>query len=390
MSALLQAPRERPEARTRPRVVMVLTTLVLGGAESQLTSLLEADPAALSRVELELLAVTSRRHPLIVERLAALGVPITTIDRSDHRFPAFFLALVRYFRRRRPDLVHTVLTGSSGTWGRLAARLAGVRRVMHSDLSLEPQASSVQRALTPLVDLLTDRFLPNATAIAERLERQGVPARKIRVVRNGVDLARFDPAAAHDLRPSWGIPEGALVVGFLGMFRHEKRPELLLDAVLTLPPRERPDYLVMAGDGELMPELRRRLAADPWLGERCRLLGVVSDTPGFLAGIDFLALTSDTEGLPNAILEAMAMGRPAVATRVADVPFLLGDERFLVPPGDAEALGEAIGRMVRLGAEERAAVGAALRARARAEFGMDSAVRAFWDAHLELLGKAGG
>ncbi len=385
--------RERPAspvAGERPRVVLVLNSLVLGGAETQLTSLLEADPATLEWIQLELLVVTSRRHPLIVQRLEILGLPITTIDRAQHRFLPFFAALVRYFRQRRPDIVHTVLTGSSGTWGRLAARLAGVPRVMHSDLSLVPNMSSVQRALTPLVDRLTDRFLPNAAAIAERLRRQGVPARKIRLVRNGVDLTRFDPDAATSLRPAWGIAEGAVVAGFLGMFRREKRPELLLEAVLRLPPEDRPDYLVMAGDGELMPELRRRVDADPWLKERCRLLGVVADTPGLLSSIDFLVLTSDTEGLPNAILEAMAMARPAVATRVSDVPFLLGEHGFLVAPGDAQALGDAIARMVQLGAEQRAAMGRALLARARSEFGMENAVRTFWDAHLELLPKGSG
>ena len=379
----------RPEARDPerepPRVVLVLGTLVMGGAEAQLTSVLEADPSALSRVQLELLVVTSRRNPLIAARLEALGVRITTIDRAEMPFLPFFASLVRYFRRRRPHLVHTFLTGSTGTWGRLAARLAGVRRVMHSDLSLDPWMSPVQRALTPFVDRLTDRFLPNASAIAQRLERQGVPPRKIRLVRNGVNLARFDPATVHSLRGAWGVPDDAVVAGFLGMFRKVKRPDLLLDGLLAVPPEDRPDYVVMAGDGELMGELQRRVDADPWLRERCRLLGVLEDTPAFLASIDFLVLTSDTEGLPNAILEAMAMARPAVATRVSDVPFLLGEHGFLVEPGNARGLGEAIARMTHLDPAERAAMGRALRARARAEFGMDSAVRAFWDAHHDLL-----
>jgi glycosyltransferase involved in cell wall biosynthesis len=94
--------------------------------------------------------------------------------------------------------------------------------------------------------------------------------------------------------------------------------------------------------------------------------------------------------LPNAILEAMAMARPAVATRVSDVPFLLGEHGFLVAPGDARALGDAIARMVQLGAERRAAMGRALLARARSEFGMENAVRTFWDAHLDLLPKGSG
>ena len=79
------------------------------------------------------------------------------------------------------------------------------------------------------------------------------------------------------------------------------------------------------------------------------------------------------------------MGRPAVATRVSDVPFLLGEHGLLVEPGDARALGAALARMTALGADARAAMGGALQQRARAEFGMASAVKAFWDAHLDLL-----
>ncbi|MEJ2291388.1 MAG: glycosyltransferase [Deinococcales bacterium] len=373
-------------------MVLVLGTLVMGGAEAQLASVLEADPRELDRIHLTILTLTTYQEPAIVERLEALRVPVVTIDRESMRFPAYLLALVRFFRRECPDLVHTFLTGSTGTWGRVSARLAGVPRVMHSDLSLTPvyTVTRTQRLLTPLVNVLTDRFLPNATAIAERLERQGVPRRKIVLVRNGVDVERFDPGRARSLRPAWGVPDDAVVAGFLGMLRRVKRPDLLLDAVQALPPERRPDYVVLAGDGELMPALRRRVEGDPWLRERCRLLGVVADAPSFLRSVDFLVLSSDTEGLPNAVLEAMAMARPCVATRVSDVPFLLDDDRWLVEPGDAEGLATAIARMSALPPEERGAMGSALQARARAEFSIDRAAAAFWRAHHELLPGGGG
>ncbi|MEJ2289941.1 MAG: glycosyltransferase [Deinococcales bacterium] len=362
-------------------MVLVLGTLVMGGAEAQLASVLEADPRELDRIHLTILTLTTYQEPAIVERLEALRVPVVTIDRESMRFPAYLLALVRFFRRECPDLVHTFLTGSTGTWGRVSARLAGVPRVMHSDLSLTPvyTVTRTQRLLTPLVNVLTDRFLPNATAIAERLERQGVPRRKIVLVRNGVDVERFDPGRARSLRPAWGVPDDAVVAGFLGMLRRVKRPDLLLDAVQALPPERRPDYVVLAGDGELMPALRRRVEGDPWLRERCRLLGVVADAPSFLRSVDFLVLSSDTEGLPNAVLEAMAMARPCVATR-----------RWLVEPGDAEGLATAIARMSALPPEERGAMGSALQARARAEFSIDRAAAAFWRAHHELLPGGGG
>ena len=367
------------------RVVLVLGSLPIGGAEAQLSTLLARGPGWVARTELQVVCLHMGEDRTIARRLEALGVRITVIERSSMRFPMFLLALTRFLRRQRPDLVHAFLAGSASTWGRLAARLAGVPHVIFSDLSLHPARSRAQRLLDPLNNLLTDRFLPNATAIAERLQRQGVPARKIRVVRNGVDLERFDPARARSLRPAWGIPEDAVVAGFLGMFRRIKRPGLLLDGLLAMPEAARPDYVVMAGDGDMMPEIRRRVEADPWLRARCRLLGVVEDTPGFLRSLDFLVLTSDTEGLPNAIIEAMAMAVPSIATRVSDVPFLLGEDAPLFEPGDAAALAERLAWMTALPAGQRAAMGEKLQQRARAEFGITEAVAAFWDAHLDFL-----
>ncbi|MFN2323702.1 MAG: glycosyltransferase, partial [Trueperaceae bacterium] len=207
---------------------------------------------------------------------------------------------------------------------------------------LDPPVSRVQRLVDPLLHRATDLFLPNADAIAERLVRAGAPRARVQVLRNGVDLRRFDPDTVASARPAWGVPEDAVVVGFLGMLRPEKRPGLLLDAVLRLPEEHRPGHVVYAGDGPLMPALRERIAGDPWAAAHVRLLGVVAEAPAFLAGIDVLVLCSDTEGLPNAVLEAHAMGVPVVATRVSDVPQLIDEPAALVPPGDADALATAI------------------------------------------------
>ena len=120
-----------------------------------------------------------------------------------------------------------------------------------------------------------------------------------------------------------------------------------------------------------------------------RLLGVVADAPAFLAGIDVLVLCSDTEGLPNVVLEAHAMGRPVVATRVSDVPQLIEEARALVPAGDADALADAIAWAVALPAAERAAWGDRARARTVAEFAMPVAAERFWAAHDALLPRGG-
>lgn len=369
----------------RPHVVFCVSSLWMGGAESQLTSLLEHSSVHLANKRVTILTVTPRVDASLHERLAALDLRIATVARPGRSFPAFFLDLVRWFRRERPDLVHTLMSGTVGTWGRLAARLAGVPRVVHSELSLAHPRTRVQRALEPVANRFTLRFFPNARAIAQRLLQDGVPEERIRVIRNGVDLDRFSTLVEPRLRSGWPVADDAVVAGFLGMLRKEKRPELLIDAVTALPEQERPALVAFAGDGVLMPGLRARVDTDPWLRDHVRLLGLVTDTPGFLASIDFLVLTSDTEGLPNAIVEAMAAGVPCIATRVSDVPDLIDDPGLVVEPGDAHGLGEVIRKLCRMNRGELRALGQRGRERAVLEFGLASAAARFWAAHDEVL-----
>lgn len=367
-------------------ITFVLNSLTMGGAEAQLAALVAARPDYARAAKLHIVTMLPNNSPVIEERFRAEGVTWTLIDRTALSFPRFFWRLYRTIRHTRPQIVHTLLRGSTSTWGCLAARLAGVPYVFHSDLSLDPEAhmTRLQKVLQPVVDRMTTRFLPNAEAIAEKHLRSGVPAHKVLVVPNGVDLSRFAPDKAVSARTQWNIPDSAVVAGFLGMFRPEKRPGLLFDALLTLPESERPDYVVMAGDGPLMPELRQRVADHPWLQQRCRLLGVVEDTPAFLAGIDYLVLCSDTEGLPNAVLEAMAMNKPVVATSVSDVHKLIEGVGFLAEPGDAASLAAALGKMQQLTPEARYAMGEVGRARALERYEMKRAAQLFWDAHLDI------
>lgn len=372
--------------RRVPTVVFLLAALTMGGAEAQLASVLEADPEQLRRHRSKVLIITGARHPLIDARLQALAVPVVVIDRMAMSFPAFLWSLWSYFRRERPDAVHTFLAGSTGTWGRFAAILAGVRVVIHSDLSLDPHVSARQRALDRFLNRRTTRFLPNARAIAERLQREGAPPDRIHLLRNGVDLRRLDPTSGVHMREGWGVPRGAKVIGFLGMFRPEKRPGLFLDAILAIPGERRPDVAVMAGDGPLMDDIRQRVEGHEWLKEHVRLLGVIADVPAYLASLDVLVLCSDTEGLPNVILEAMAMRIPCVATAVSDVPELLEGVGRVVPKGDAGALARAVVETMALDDDERSARLTAGRNRVEQEYSLDVAAQRFWAAHDDVLG----
>lgn len=365
-------------------VVLVLPALTMGGMEKQLLTVFEGAPEYLAQHRVEILTFIPEGHPLITERLTALSIPVTTIDRGAMSFPRFFVELVAFFRRAKPGIVHAFLAGSTATWGRLAAWVAGVRVIMLSDLSLNPTVTRTQRMMAPLTRRITSRFITNAQATVERLMWEGVPSDKIRLLRNALNLELYDPGRPSDVREDWGAENDDVIVGFLGMLRNAKRPDLFLESVLRLDEGERPDLVVIAGDGPLMPEVREYVEQDGWLRKHCKILGVVEDVPAFLQGIDVLALTSDTESLPNAIMEAMAAAVPCVATRVADVPMLIGDERFLADPGDADSIAAALAKMLSLEPSERGAIGSELRERAAREFDLVESARRFWELHEDL------
>lgn len=375
----------RPEGGSRaPKVLFIMASYAVGGTELQLASLIADRPAWAADYRLETITFLPPRSPEVVRRFSDLGVRNTLIDREQTSFPRFFTRLLREVRRSRPDVLHAMLDSSTGAWGRLAGVMARVPAIVQSDRSVVEEGTGVHLRLRPFLDRHTQRFLPNAHAIAERLKRKGVPAERITVVPSGVDLGRFDPVRI--------LPRGEFrkraeetVAGFVGRFHAVKRLDLLLESLMLLPEAQRPDRLVLAGDGPEADAVRSRVAEDAWLSEHVVLVGTCDDVPAFLADVDYLVLSSEVEGAPNAVIEAMAMGKPVVATKVSDVPAIVDGAGFLAEPGSAPSLAAAIGAMQRLGPEARGRLGAAGRERVEQGYDMRVVAERFWDAHRKLL-----
>lgn len=367
------------------RVVFVLSAYSLGGTERQLAALIERRPASAGNLDIHTITFLPPESPELVRRFEAAGVANHLVMRPGRSFVAFFLELVRTVARLRPAAVTTLLDASTGAWGRLAAWLTRVPVILHSDQSLMVGDGAIHRRLRPFLDRITARFLPNAHAIAARLAGAGVPREKIAVIPTAVDLGQFRLDLGRPMRHDWDVGDEATVAGFLGRFHPVKRLDVLLDAVTSLPETDRPDRLVLAGDGPVMPEVRRRVTADPWLSEHCLLLGEIHAIPEFMASIDYLILSSEIEGLPNVVLEAMAMARPLVATRVSDVPHLAEGTGILAAPADVRSLADAIAAMQALPRAERQRMGRLARERIEREYDLERVAKRFWDAHQELL-----
>jgi glycosyltransferase involved in cell wall biosynthesis len=194
-----------------------------------------------------------------------------------------------------------------------------------------------------------DLVLMVSDTMREIISRYGVDPQRMMWIRNAIDSKYFRRSGAPDaaFRAELGIPPGATVVGAVGRLNGEKDyPNMLRAAQILL--KQRPDlYFVIAGKGELEPELKA-LAVELGIAQRVIFMGHFHDVRKVFELMDLYVLSSTREGLPNTVLEAMAMGVPIVSTDVDGVKEAVSDQReaFLVPAQDSGKLAEGIARML--------------------------------------------
>ena len=297
--------------------------------------------------------------------------------------------LTRVLRRLAPAISH------SRNWPTIdaviAAKLAGVRRVVHGEHGREfadpngrnRRRNRVRRLLAPAID----RFVTVSHDLRRWLvDEVGIAAAKVVRIVNGVDTDRFAPRDRDAIRARLGIAADALVIGTVGRLDPVKDHHGLLRACRRLASAHPDLAVVIAGDGPCRGDLAR-LVATLGLEGRVHLVGERRDVPDVLAALDVFVLPSIAEGISNTILEAMATGLPIVATAVGGNPELVDDGAHgaLVPAGDVDRLASAIGGYLADG--HLATVhGKASRERALVEFGLDRMVAEYTRLYTTLAG----
>jgi glycosyltransferase involved in cell wall biosynthesis len=320
------------------------------------------------------------------ERFREAGLETVAL-RADRLSPATLLRLVRLIRARGARLVHSHGKGA-GLHGRLAARLAGVPAVhtlhgLHYE-RYAPPARAAYLALERRLSALT-RVVVN---VSRAQEREGLAlglftARQSRVILNGVDVARLASRALDrwDARAALGLPQSATVVGTAARLDEVKRLDLLLRAAAAPGAAY---TLALIGEGPEAPRLRR-LAADLGLGGRVTFAGEVPDAARLFNAFDVFAAPSRKEGLPLAVVEAMALGRPVVASDIPAHREALGEASGGLVTGGAEALADRLAAVV-ADADLRERLGAENRTRARSELDVRGMLAALEAVYREALG----
>lgn len=267
------------------------------------------------------------------------------------------LKLIRLFRRERPEIVHTH-TAKAGTVGRLAAVLAGVPVRVHTYHGhvfkgyFGPVKTRLFLAIERFLARFTTRIIAISPAQAEDLVEQFriCERGRVRIIPLGLELDRFQPDRIQRLRPGFREEIGAgeqSVVAIVGRLVPIKRHDLFLEAAARLQRAGRRCVFVVVGGGPEEPRLRR-LSAELGISSTVCFLGWRQDLERIYAGADVVALTSDNEGTPVCLIEALAAGRPVAATDVGGVRDVLrgGELGLLVPSGDADAFAAALARLL--------------------------------------------
>lgn len=299
-------------------------------------------------------------------QLAKLGYNVSNIDLSRRLSPWRNLRdlwrLYRLGRQNRYAAIH-LHTPITAVLGRIAVRLAGVRMIIYTAHGFPFHEGMRQpfRWAAMFLERVLSRWFTHLVLVQSKedyelaLSRGIVPSHKLRWIGNGVDIHRFSPRDdGGDVRRELGLPESARIVGFIGRLVKEKGILDLMEAMRSVLRAMPEAHLLVIGDTlpsdrDQQTKLRvQTLASQADLANNVTLLGFRDDVERLLGAVHVVTLPSYREGFPRSVIEAMAAGKPVVATNIrgSREAVLDGETGFLTPVGDPQALAGALLRLL--------------------------------------------
>jgi glycosyltransferase involved in cell wall biosynthesis len=308
-----------------------------GGQERRIVSEMAGMQARGHRIWL-----ATRPSCRIADEAAAAGIQVVTLPFAGKFHPATIMGLRRLIRREGIDIVNTH-SGIDSWSGGIAAKLAGVGLVRTRHIN-----NPIHRHWFNFVHYLPDRVV----ACGEEMRRHLVdgcdfPEAQVVSIPTGIDFARFQPGRPRaEMRASLGMADSDWLVFMVGIIRSVKRHEVALEAVARALPEIPNLRLILVGDGP-RSEAMRQLAEQLGITGQVRFLGHRNDILDLLEAADAFLLTSRSEGVPQAVTQALGRGLPVVATRVGGVPELILQERtgLLAAAEDVAGIAAALARL---------------------------------------------
>jgi glycosyltransferase involved in cell wall biosynthesis len=349
-------------------VAFVVASLDVGGSEQQMVRLAESLPRHRFAVTFILL---SRRGPL-AERAERAGAQVLVLGWRRSHSPVKgqpdFWRLVRTLRRGDYDIVDSwlfhayAIVAMARPLCRVPVLIAGRRGLSHPKRDF----GWVERIMDRIARRKVDMIVANSAAVREEVSAfEHLDPARIRVIHNGVDIREpTDAFVRKELRATWGIGPDDVLVGYVANYRNRKGHGTLIRAIAKASRIDPSLRLILVGEGPRRDALEA-LIVQLGLAGVIRLHGAEPDARDIIGAFDIAVQASESEGLPNAVLEAAAAGLPIVATDAGGTTEILDGGRtgILVPIGDEAAMAEAITRLAgdpelrrRLGDDARAFV----------------------------------
>ncbi len=299
--------------RRRIRVLHITFSLDRGGLERLVFALL----TKLTRTRFQPIVCTLQREGALEGLFEAAGIPVHVVEKKEGVDPFLVIKLARLFQRERIDLVHTH-NASPWLYGVLATALSGCGRVIHTEHSNIEVTQRLMMRVSPYLSKRTSAIAAVSTEVARcMIDRQRIDPKNVHVVFNGVDVEKYKAnqekavANKHDLN----IPDDCSVVGIVARLVPVKDHMTLLRAFQSVVEQMKNVKLLIIGDGECREEMVCLCDALK-LTDHVQFLGARDDIQDLLPLFDLFVLSSLSEGLSIALLEAMATGTPVVATKV--------------------------------------------------------------------------
>jgi glycosyltransferase involved in cell wall biosynthesis len=378
-------------AKSKIRVLHVISDLSIGGAEMMLFKLL----ATTDRDQFEPIVLTLREGGSLGLSIRAQGIPVYSAN-IRNRLPSLFSfgRLVRLLRSIQPDLIHAWMYHSclaaliaNFLVNKSAITLWSIHDGTYSPALLKRLTRIIVKICAPL-SRLVDQIVFVSHASQQLHLKLGYSLQRSCVIPNGVNTSEFVPSvsARNALRTELGLTNNAVLIGMLGRYDAAKDHLNFLRAASELLKNSPDTHFVIAGKRvSFQNQGLCRSIRELGLSSRVHLLGERYDMPRITASLDILSLSSVSESFPNVVAEAMSCKVPCVVTDVGDAALIVGDTGRVVPTKDPGALANAWQTLIDAGAKGRGALGTAARARVTENFELNSVTRRYEKLYTSLV-----
>lgn len=337
-------------ANNSVRVCHVAMGDLWAGAEVQLTTLI-AELVNMPAFDVSVVLFNEGR---LASEVRKLGVPVMVFPESEQSGLTLLRTVTAYCRTHKFDLLHTHKYKDNlvGVCAAVRCRIPHVVRTVHG---LSEPFDGIEAIKMRIYDdfddlairLKVDRLIAVSSQIEQVLSRR-YGAHRVVQIHNGIRLSGITATkSSHEVREHLGVPATRRLIGTVGRLTQVKGHEHFLSAAQLLLKEHEDLHFVVVGDGPLMERLKIT-SDDIGIAGRISFLGHRDDTYDLIRAMEIFVLPSLHEGIPMVILEALALGRPVVASRVGGIPEVISDgvQGLLVPPGDPYKLAEACGRLL--------------------------------------------